>query len=70
MKRRVGTTDTPEQLRYSLLYRGRKCRVFRTFERGATEVQIQFEDGGHTAIVSRAEVKSPDDNYPFRGPDV
>ena len=59
----------PEQERFSLLYRGRPCRVFRSFEQGAKEVQIQFEDGS-TAVVSRADVLSPDGNYPFRGPDV
>jgi hypothetical protein len=61
--------EPPEQKRFSLLYRGRNCRVFRTFEDGAKEVSIQFEDG-HTAVVSRAEVMSPDGNYPFKGPDV
>lgn len=58
-----------EQLRFSLLFRARPCRVFRTLEPGAKEVVIQFEDRT-TSVVSRAEVLSPDDNRPFRGPDV
>lgn len=60
--------DPPEQREFTLLYRGRKCRVYRTFEAGSTEVQIQFEDG-HTAVVTRAEVKAPD-NPRLMGPDV
>jgi hypothetical protein len=51
--------EPPEQRRFSLLYRGRTCRVFRTFSPTngveSKQVQIQFEDG-HTAVVSRAEV--------------
>lgn len=62
--------EPPEQAAFSLLYRGRSCRVYRTFSRGvpSKQVQIQFEDG-HTAVVDRTEVMSPDDNK-LRGPDV
>ena len=68
---RLSRIHAPEQQRFTLLYRGRKCRVFRTIDPPGSDgaVQIQFEDG-HTAVVSRAEVLSPDGNYPFRGPDV
>ncbi len=62
------TKSTPEQKRFTLLYRARACRVFRTFEAGAKEVQIQFEDGS-TAVVSRAEVMSPNGTE-LKGPDV
>ena len=59
--------DQPEQARFTLLYQGRRCRLFRTLTMPGW-VQIQFEDG-HTAIVSRADVKAPLGDE-FRGPDV
>ena len=64
--------DPPEQQRFTLLYRGRKCRVYRTIDPPGTPggtVQIQFESGLHTAVVSRSEVLAPNGEE-FRGPDV
>jgi hypothetical protein len=62
----------PPEQRFTLLYRGRACRVYRTFSStngvASQQVQIQFEDG-HTAIVSRAEVMSPAGTE-LQGPDV
>lgn len=65
--------EPPEQKEFSLLYRGRSCRVYRTFSPTngveSKQVQIQFEGSLHTAIVDRSEVKAPD-NPRLMGPDV
>lgn len=48
-------------MKFNLTFRGRPCRVFRQLpdeeSDGGRYVQIQFEDGRHTAIVDNEELQ-------------